>query len=145
MTGRRSALAIGLATLAAAMSGGGAGRAQDAAQGRALYDACRDCHAITAPDGTTVEPGGDRGPNLHGVIGRRVGSADFDFSPALRAFGETGYHWDETSLAEFSADPTGWLRAISGDGGARSSMPAVPVEGMADIAAYLAAAAPRAD
>ena len=62
----------------------------------AFNNACRTCHAI--------KPGDHRlGPSLHGVIGRKAGSAEgFQFSSAMKGSGIT---WDETNLDQFIANP----------------------------------------
>ncbi len=72
-----------------------------AQDGRAVFDrSCASCHA--------TERGAPpmAGPNLHGVIGRRVGGdAAFDYSPALEAAGRNGDVWDAARLSRFLADP----------------------------------------
>jgi cytochrome c len=72
-------------------------RAEDA--GAAIFAArCASCHS--------VEPGAPPGPgpNLGGVIGRRVGGDQgFDYSPVLRAAG--GQRWDAPMLERFLEDP----------------------------------------
>lgn len=46
------------------------------------------------------------GPNLHGVLGRRVGGASgFDYSPVLEGAGRAGDTWDAARLDRFLADP----------------------------------------
>jgi cytochrome c len=62
----------------------------------AFNNACRTCHAIK-PDDHRL------GPSLHGVIGRKAGSAEgFQFSSAMKAAGIT---WDEKNLDQFIANP----------------------------------------
>ena len=72
-----------------------------AAEGRQVFEArCAACHAAMpgAPAGA--------GPNLAGVIGRRIaGDAAFDYSPALLAAREAGQVWDAGLLQRFLADP----------------------------------------
>ena len=71
-------------------------------KGRAAFDSCRSCHALE-PAAT-----GFAGPNLVGLIGRRVGgSPDYDYSPVLRDAGDQGIVWDTTRLDRFLADPEG--------------------------------------
>lgn len=69
--------------------------------GRAVFERrCAACHAATAG-----APAG-AGPNLRGLIGRRVGGdPGFDYSPALRMAGEAGLAWDPPMLERFLADP----------------------------------------
>ena len=43
------------------------------------------------------------GPILYGVAGRTPGSASYNYSKAMRAFGESGAVWDEATLDTFRA------------------------------------------
>ena len=46
------------------------------------------------------------GPNLSGLIGRKVGSDPaFDYSPVLRKANADGLSWDAGQLDRFLADP----------------------------------------
>lgn len=48
-------------------------------RGAQVFRACVACHTLTPDDGNRA------GPTLHGVFGRRIGTADgYNFSPALR-------------------------------------------------------------
>jgi cytochrome c len=69
--------------------------------GRAVFEGhCAACHALAA----TAPP--MAGPNLHGVVGRRVGGdAGFDYSPVLDQAGRRGEAWDAARLERFLADP----------------------------------------
>lgn len=61
---------------------------------------CAACHSVTV--GAPAGPG----PNLGGVIGRRVGGdPDFDYSPALQAAEAAGKVWDAAMMGRFLADP----------------------------------------
>lgn len=65
--------------------------------GEMLFRRCAACH--------TVEAGGAHGigPNLHGVIGRKVGGlADFRYSRAMQ---NHAGQWDEATLDAFLAEP----------------------------------------
>ena len=58
---------------------------------------CRACH--------TLEKGGAQttGPNLHGVFGRKAGTAEgFAFSEAMV---KSGIVWDDKTMAEYNRDP----------------------------------------
>jgi cytochrome c len=117
--------------------------AQDAALGETVFKKCSACHAIIAADGTEVRKGGKVGPNLFGVIGRRIGSyPDFNYGGALVAAGAEGAVWDGQSLALYVQNPSAWLQEKTGDAGARSKMSFKLGKGGADVAAYLAALAP---
>lgn len=69
----------------------------DAASGKTVFNTCKACH--------TIEAGGPNrvGPNLHGVVGRKAGSADgFSYSQAVK---DAGYTWDEQKLDAYLKDP----------------------------------------
>ncbi len=85
---------VGFATQASAQSAG------DAAKGQRVFNQqCRACH--------TLDKGGasPTGPNLHGVFGRKAGTAEgYEFSAAMKT---SGIVWDETTMAEYNRDPKG--------------------------------------
>lgn len=126
------AAAAGLALVSPALAAG------DAAQGEKDFKKCKSCHSIVAEDGTAIVKGGKTGPNLYGVIGRQVASADFNYGDSLKAVGETGLVWDEAELAAYITDPKAWLVEKTGDAGAKSKMSFKLNKGQEDIAAYLA-------
>ena len=68
------------------------------AGGRA-YQKCYSCHAL--------EPGKNDlgGPTLHAVVGRKIASEPFDYSPALRAFAVANSMWTRDLIDRFAADP----------------------------------------
>jgi cytochrome c len=72
-----------------------------AQDGRVIFESrCASCHAV-APDAPPMA-----GPNLVGVLGRRVGSeAEYGYSPALEGAGRAGDAWDVGRLLAFLADP----------------------------------------
>ncbi len=134
--------AVFFSTFAIAGAMTGAASAQDAAAGEELFRSCKACHSINNGDEVIVR-GGRSGPNLFGVIGRQAGSYDgFRFGNDLVAAGEAGLVWTEESLAEFVANPTGYLRTYLDDGGARSKMSYKLRSGGLDMAAYLASLSP---
>ena len=103
----------------------------DAEKGENDFKKCKACHMI-ASDSETIVKGGKTGPNLYGVIGRTIGSAeDFKYSDGLAAKGEEGLVWDEDELAAFITDPSDYL-------GSRSKMTFKLRKGAEDVAAYLA-------
>jgi cytochrome c len=73
-------------------------QAGDAGRGQRLFNQqCRACH--------TLEQGGASvaGPNLHGLFGRKAGTAaGYEFSEAMA---KSGFVWDETTLADYTRDP----------------------------------------
>ena len=100
--------------------------AADIVLGRALFQQdCALCHAAGPADG-----GGGMGPDLAGVIGRKVaGDPSYPYSDALSRVGGA---WTPDSLADFLENPE---RVAPGSTmGVRVKDPAE----RADIAAYLA-------
>jgi cytochrome c len=68
--------------------------------GAHLFAPCRACHSLDPAER------GLPGPNLAGLIGRKIGGATaFDYSPALRKARDDGLHWDARRLDAFLADP----------------------------------------
>jgi cytochrome c len=68
--------------------------------GSRLFEPCRACHSL--------EPGkqGLPGPNLAGLLGRKVGGdGAFDYSPALRKARNESLVWDAARLDLFLTDP----------------------------------------
>jgi cytochrome c len=72
----------------------------DANRGQRLFNQqCRACHTVEKDGATLV------GPNLHGVFGRKAGTAaGYSFSEAMT---KSGIVWDDTTLAEYNRDPKG--------------------------------------
>jgi cytochrome c len=89
---------LGAALVVAAPAPAQTAFAQD---GRAVFErGCASCHAAEAG----AAPGA--GPNLHGVLGRRVaGDTGFDYSPVLSEAGRRGDVWDAARLERFLEDP----------------------------------------
>lgn len=117
--------------------------AADPEAGENLFKKCKACHTITAPDGTVIQKGGRTGPNLYGVIGRAVASdPDYAYGPSIQQVGASGAVWDASALSDYLSDPTAWLKAQTGDSGARSKMAFKMGAGAEDIAAYLSSVAP---
>jgi cytochrome c len=75
--------------------------------GAKLFTPCRACHSLDAAEQ------GLPGPNLSGLIGRKVGSAEgFDYSPALRKANADGLRWDAERLDRFLTDPAGMFPGL---------------------------------
>lgn len=124
--------------------------AGDAAAGGTLFaQQCVACHVIRAEGGEVLAGRNARvGPNLWGVIERAPGShPDFDYSDLMAAYGASGEAWAEADLAAYLQDPTGFLRAATGEAAGRSRMTyQVRSEAQArHLAAYLATFAPAAE
>jgi len=73
----------------------------DVSNGEAKFGLCRSCHTIT-PGGANMT-----GPNLHGVFGRKPGTAPgFAYSEAVK---NATFIWDLPDLDKWLADPRGFL------------------------------------
>jgi cytochrome c len=71
-----------------------------AEDGAKLFAPCRACHSLDPADQ------GMPGPNLAGLIGRKVGGDEtFDYSPVLRKARQDGLQWDAPRLEKFLTDP----------------------------------------
>jgi cytochrome c len=77
-----------------------AATASAAEDGASLFAPCRACHSLDPAER------GLPGPNLAGLIGRKIGGdAAFDYSPVLRKARDEGLSWDAPRLETFLADP----------------------------------------
>lgn len=133
MNARLSLAALALSALAAPAFAAG-----DADVGDKEFRKCKSCHAIESASDTIVK-GGKTGPNLHGVIGRVAGTVEgFNYGADLVKLGETGFTWDEESLATYIEDPAAFLKDKLDDGAAKSKMSFKMRKNSADVAAYLA-------
>lgn len=69
--------------------------------GRRVFAQCRSCHTIDAGGGNRV------GPNLHGVFGREIGSAEgFNYSQAVQ---DANFVWDGAQLDHWLQNPQTFL------------------------------------
>lgn len=90
----------------------------DVTRGEAAFQNCAACHAVGDGAGNGV------GPALTGVVGRTAGTASgFNYSGSLKAAGGAGLVWDEQTLFDWLAGPSGFLKARLDDDGATSNMP----------------------
>ncbi|KPN63482.1 cytochrome c [Aliiroseovarius crassostreae] len=121
----------------------GAAQAEgDAAAGEKDFKKCKACHAIVSPEGDVIFKGGKTGPNLYGVVGRQVASAEgFKYSASIAALGETGAVWTEELLVTYVMNPKGFLQEQLGDDKAKSKM-TFKWKKPENIIAYLASVAP---
>ena len=76
----------------------------DAARGQRVFNQqCRACHTLEKGGANTV------GPNLHGVFGRKAGTAQgYTSSEAMT---KSGIVWDDQTMAEYCRDPKGKVAA----------------------------------
>lgn len=58
---------------------------------------CQSCHSDEPGNHVVV------GPDLYGVVGRKAGSTEFRYSPALK---QSGLVWTHDALAKFLASPS---------------------------------------
>jgi cytochrome c len=78
-----------------------------AEDGAKLFTPCRACHSLDPADQ------GLPGPNLAGIIGRKVGGDPaFDYSPVLRKANADDLRWDVQRLDRFLADPAGMFPGL---------------------------------
>ncbi|MDE2759566.1 MAG: cytochrome C [Paracoccaceae bacterium] len=75
----------------------------DPKKGERAFGQCKACHSVVVGESKRA------GPNLFGVLGRKAGSADFDYSDVLIAAGETGLIWSSKNLDTFLSDPRKFL------------------------------------
>ena len=112
----------------------------DVAEGEKDFRKCRSCHTIASEDQVFVK-GGRTGPNLYGVVGRAAAGGSFKYSKSMIEAGEAGLIWTPEAIVAYVADPTGYLKEVTGDGKARSKM-TFKLKDATDVAAYLASLAP---
>jgi cytochrome c len=68
-------------------------------RGKLLFIQCRACHELKADQPHKV------GPNLHGLMGRKAGTAEgFTYSPALA---KSAITWDAAALDKWLEKPSG--------------------------------------
>ena len=90
--------AVLLATPAAAL-------AQDAAAGEKVFARCKACHMVGENAKNRV------GPELNDLFGRTAGTVEgFRYSKAMTEAGAGGLVWTEETVAEFVADPRGFVK-----------------------------------
>ena len=69
--------------------------------GRRVFAQCRSCHTVDAGGGNRV------GPNLHGVFGREIGTADgFTYSQPVQ---DANFVWDAAQLDHWLQNPQTFL------------------------------------
>ena len=94
-----NATLAGALTATLVLAAGSALAEGNEARGERLFNQqCKACH--------TLDQGGHNlvGPNLHGLFGRKAGSADYQYSDAMK---KSGIVWDEATLAGYLKDPKG--------------------------------------
>src|ERR1700742_5078493 len=73
----------------------------DPAAGKRVFNQCMACHSV-------AEGKNGLGPSLHGVIGRKAGTAAGfkNYSPAMQ---KADVVWTEENINKYLADPKGFL------------------------------------
>jgi cytochrome c len=90
-------LGVALVTLA---SGSVLAQEGDPAAGEKVFNKCRACHVLDEEKNRV-------GPYLLGVFGRTAGTVEgFTYSGAMK---DSGIVWDEQTIAEYVADPKGYV------------------------------------
>jgi cytochrome c2 len=96
-----TAALAGAALVALVSSAGDDTRVCDRTHGQQVFVKCQPCHSAEAGGPHVV------GPNLHGVIGRKAGTAPgFNYSHAFR---EAEFTWDREKLDRYLEDPAAFV------------------------------------
>lgn len=116
-----------LGVVAALLLAGTQAVAQDVAAGEKLFKRCSACHAVGEGAKNKV------GPELNELFGREAGGLeDYRYSAAMTKAGEGGLVWNEETLAQYLADPKGFVK------GTKMAFPGFKKEeDLANITAYL--------
>ena len=68
----------------------------DTSDGKLAFNSsCRTCHSMDEGDNRL-------GPSLHNIVGRKAGSEEYGYSPAMKA---SGIVWDAETLDRFIQNP----------------------------------------
>lgn len=77
---------------------------QDIANGEGVFKKCRVCHDVGPEAKNKI------GPILHGVFGRRAGTAsDFKYSDAMVEAGAKGLEWTEETVGKYLENPKSYV------------------------------------
>ncbi|MCB1882913.1 MAG: cytochrome c family protein [Geminicoccaceae bacterium] len=88
------------AVLGIALGGSASAQEGDAAAGKKVFNKCKACHVVDKEQNRV-------GPYLHGVIGRKSGTAEgFKYSDAMKGADIT---WDDETIGAYLKDPKGYV------------------------------------
>lgn len=120
---RHTKTALLLSVFSASLAIGPAQAEGDAAKGELLFKRCRACHS-------TTEGQNKVGPSLHGVVGRKAGTAPgYKYSQAML---DSDITWSEEMLDKWLSGPKALVP------GTKMIFPGFPsAEDRADVIAYL--------
>jgi cytochrome c len=121
----------------------------DPAKGERVFNQCQTCHVVANEAGEVLAGRNAKtGPNLYGVVGRTAGTyPDFEYGESIVAAGAGGLVWDEAQIVTYLADPSAFLKEVTGDSSARSMMAFKlrKEEDAANVVAYIASLAPATE
>lgn len=82
----------------------GTASAADAKRGEKQFGRCKACHSTDAGKNKI-------GPSLHGIVGRKAGTAEkYKYSKSLAEAGSKGLVWTDETLMEYLENPTNFLK-----------------------------------
>ena len=83
------------------MAGSASAAEGDPAAGKKVFNQCMACHSV-------IKDKHSLGPSLHGVIGRKAGTATGfkNYSPAMQ---KADVVWSDETLGKYLADPKGFM------------------------------------
>ncbi len=138
-----SVTALGMALMSAPAFADGHATG-DAGAGETVFNKCKACHMIQDADGNDIVKGGRTGPNLYGLLGRTLGTADFKYGKSIVEAGESGIEWNEEEFVKYVADPKKYLAEVNDDKRARSKMAfkLKDAEDAANVWAYIVSVGP---
>jgi cytochrome c2 len=82
----------------------GQASAADVEAGSKVFNKCKACHSLAAGKNMV-------GPSLHGLFGRKAGTADkYNYSKAMKDAGAGGLVWSEKTLHEYLKSPKDFVK-----------------------------------